>query len=72
VAGERSPKVLAQLARPSMRKKITVLEEAFTGHFTDHHAFLLGSMLARVDAITAGIAGPAPRSPRTPRRSRTW
>ena len=57
VAGERSPKVLAQLARRTMRRKITVLEEAFTGYFTDHHAFLLRRMLARVDAITAGIAG---------------
>ena len=47
VAGERNPKVLAQLARRSMRAKITVLEEAFTGHFTDHHAFLLGTMEAR-------------------------
>jgi len=55
VAGERSPKVLAQLARRSMRKKITVLEEAFTGHFTSHHAFLLTQMLGRVDAITADI-----------------
>jgi transposase len=56
VAGERNPKVLAQLARRSMRKKITVLEEAFTGYFTDHHAFLLGKMLTRVDAIAADIA----------------
>jgi transposase len=56
VAGERNPKVLAQLARRSMRAKITVLEEAFTGHFTDHHAFLLRTMLGRVDAITADIA----------------
>jgi transposase len=56
VAGERNPKVLAQLARHTMRKKITVLEEAFTGHFTGHHAFLLGKMPARVDAITADIA----------------
>jgi transposase len=56
VAGERDPKVLAQLARHTMRKKITVLEEAFTGYFTGHHAFLLGKMLARVDAITADIA----------------
>ena len=56
VAGERNPQVLAQLARRSMRKKITVLEEAFTGYFTDHHAFLLARMLARVDAITADIA----------------
>jgi len=56
VAGERNPKVLAQLARRSMRAKITVLEEAFTGHFTDHHAFLLSTMLGRVDAISADIA----------------
>ena len=56
VAGERDPKVLAQLARRSMRGKIAVLEEAFTGHFTDHHAFLLSAMLRRVDAISADIA----------------
>ena len=56
VAGERDPKVLAQLARHTMRRKITVLEEAFTGYFTDHHAFLLGTMLARVDAISTDIA----------------
>ncbi len=56
VAGERNPKVLAQLARRSMRKKISLLEEAFTGYFTDHHAFLLRQMLGRADAISAGIA----------------
>jgi len=56
IAGERHPKALAQLARSSMRRKITILEEAFTGHFTDHRAFLLGKMLARVDAIDADIA----------------
>ncbi|MFI6457025.1 transposase [Streptosporangium amethystogenes] len=54
--GERNPKVLAQLARTRMRTKIAVLEEAFTGRFTDHHAFLLGKMVARVDAISADIA----------------
>ncbi len=56
IAGERNPRALAQLARSSMRRKITALEEAFTGHFTDHHAFLLGKMLARVDAIDTDIA----------------
>ena len=56
VTGERNPKVLAQLARRTLRKKITLLEEAFTGHFTGHHAFLLGKMLARVDAISGDIA----------------
>jgi hypothetical protein len=41
VAGERDPKVLAQLARIRMRAKLSLLEEAFTGFFTDQHAFLL-------------------------------
>ena len=56
IAGERDPKVLAQMARAAMRGKITALQEAFTGYFTDHHAFLLAKMLARVDAIDADIA----------------
>jgi len=33
-----------------------MLEEAFTGHFTAHHGFLLAKMLARVDALNADIA----------------
>lgn len=52
----RDPKVLAQMARASMRGKITALEEAFTGFFTEHHAFLLAKMMARVDAIDTDIA----------------
>jgi transposase len=56
IAGERDPKRLAQLARSRMRTKIALLEEAFTGHFTDHHAFLLARMLARIDAINADLA----------------
>jgi transposase len=56
IAGERSPQVLAQLARASMRKKIPQLEEAFVGYFTEHHRFLLAKMLARIDALDADIA----------------
>jgi len=56
IAGERDPKVLAQLARARMRAKIGLLEEAFNGHFDDHHAFLLTRMLGRIDAIDADIA----------------
>jgi transposase len=56
LAGERDPKVLAQLARRRLRAKLPLLEEAFTGFFTDHHAFLLGRMLARIDALDADIA----------------
>jgi transposase len=56
LAGERDPKVLAQLARGRMRAKRSVLQEAFTGHFTDHHAFLLAKMLTRVDMLDGDIA----------------
>jgi transposase len=56
IAGERDPKVLAQLARARMRIKISQLEEAFVGRFSGHHAFLLTKMLARIDAIDADIA----------------
>jgi transposase len=56
IAGERDPKALAQVARSRMRTKIGALEEAFTGHFTGHHAYLLGKMMTRVEAIEADIA----------------
>jgi len=56
IAGERDPKTLAQFARGRMRGKITDLEEAFTGRFSDHHAFLLTKMLARIDQVSADIA----------------
>jgi transposase len=55
VAGQRDPRVLAQLARGTMRSKIPVLEDALTGFFEDHHAFLVTEMLARIDAATASI-----------------
>jgi transposase len=56
VAGERDPKALAQLARTRMRAKLGQLTEAFTGHFTDHHGFLLATMLGRIDQASADIA----------------
>jgi transposase len=56
VAGERDPKRLAQLARTRMRAKLGQLQEAFTGQFSDHHAFLLQTMLARIDQASADIA----------------
>ena len=56
IAGQRDPKTLAQFARGRMRGKLTDLEEAFTGRFSDHHAFLLAKMLARIDQISVDIA----------------
>src|SRR5512133_1118656 len=56
ISGERDPKVLAQLARTRLRAKRSQLEEAFCGRFSDHHAFLLETMLGRVDQASADIA----------------
>jgi transposase len=60
IAGERDPKALAGLAKARLRAKIGALEEAFgglpAGGFDDHHRFLLGRMLGRIDAIEADIA----------------
>jgi transposase len=59
IAGERNPKVLAQLARGTARRKIAQLEEALDGaeFFTAEHAALLQTMLARIDRVTAEITG---------------
>jgi transposase len=56
IAGERDPKVLAQLARTRLRAKRGLLQEAFVGRFSDHHAFLLQTMLGRIDQANADIA----------------
>jgi len=55
IAGQTNPKTLAQLARGRMRAKLTALEDAFTGYFTEHHGFLLSKMLGRVDALSTDI-----------------
>ena len=76
VAGERDPKVLAQLARARMRAKIDRLEQAFDGHFADHHAYLLSRMLSRIEALDVDISAVEPRSrcswALSPRRRLAW
>ena len=58
IAGERSPQVLAQLARARARRKLAELEAALEGaeFFTAEHAALLAAMLARIDQVNAEIA----------------
>ena len=58
IAGERNPRVLAQLARTAARRKMGQLEEALEGaeFFTAEHAGLLTAMLERIDRVTADIA----------------
>ena len=57
IAGETSPKVLAQLARGRARRKIAELEAALEGaeFFTGHHAALLTAMLGRIDQLNTEI-----------------
>lgn len=55
VDGERNPKVLAGLAKASLRGKRDQLTLAMTGRFTDHHAFLLALHLKVIDQLTAAI-----------------
>jgi transposase len=55
LAGQRDPKVLARMAHGRMRRKIPQLQEALTGQFTSHHAFLCQMMLDRIDDLTTWI-----------------
>jgi transposase len=55
IAGQRDPKVLAELARGRMRGKRGALVQALTGRFDDHHAELARMLLDHYDALTAQI-----------------
>ncbi|MEV8569604.1 IS110 family transposase [Streptomyces sp. NPDC051322] len=55
VAGERDPKVLAEMARARMRTKKDALAEALKGNFEDHHARLITILLQTVDHLTTQI-----------------
>jgi hypothetical protein len=56
IAGERNPRTLAQLARSSVRRKITALEGHSPGTSPITMSSLLGRMLARVGAINTDTA----------------
>ena len=55
VAGERDPGVLADLALGPMRSKRALLSRALTGYFTEHHAFMVATMLHAIDAAGTRI-----------------
>jgi transposase len=56
IAGQRDPKVLAQMARTRMRGKIPQLEEALDcTFFTEDHAFILTMMLDNIDHLTGQV-----------------
>src|ERR1035437_10106341 len=56
IAGERSPRVLADLARGKMKAKRAALIEALTGRFDEHHAELARMLLDQIDQLNAQIA----------------
>jgi transposase len=51
IAGERRPRVLADLALGKMKAKRAALIEALTGRFDDHHAELARMLLDQVDQL---------------------
>jgi transposase len=55
VAGGRDPEALAELAKGALRRKIPLLREALTGRFSDHHALLVGEILAKLDYLEEAI-----------------
>lgn len=56
IAGQRDPRVLAEMAKARMRSKIPQLREALSGFFTDHHALIIRMMLDNIDRLSAQIA----------------
>jgi transposase len=57
VAGERDPRLLADLAVARARNRIPTLIEALDGEFTDHHAFMVRHYLDEIDRWRSVIAG---------------
>ena len=47
--------VLAELARGRLRTKLPVLQQALTGQFRRHHAFLLSELLAHLDYLEEAV-----------------
>jgi transposase len=55
VAGTTDPRVLADLARGQLRKKIPALRQALVGRFEDEHALIVGQILAHIDFLDEAI-----------------
>lgn len=56
VEGKQSPTEMAQLARGRMRRKLRELERALNGRLQEHHRFLLGVQMRRIEAMDADVA----------------
>ena len=56
IAGQRNPKILADLAIGKMRAKRKELTEALDGRFEDHHAEPARILLDQIDALTRQVS----------------
>ena len=54
-SGERDPEVLAEMAQRKLRAKIGDLRQCVPGRFNEHHAVMVGEIVAHVDYLTAAI-----------------
>ena len=55
IDGKSSPQQIAELARMRLRSKIPQLIEALAGGVTDHHRFMLKTLLAQVEYLEGQI-----------------
>lgn len=55
IDGQRDPHILADLAKRRMRSKIPELNQALTGRFREHHAFLTRLYLDQYDQLSGAI-----------------
>jgi transposase len=53
--GERDPVKLADLAEKKLRQKIPQLQSALVGHFTEHHRYLIASLLDHLEYLERQI-----------------
>jgi len=56
VEGKQTPAEMAQLAKRRMRRKLAELERALHGRLDEHHRFLLGAQMRRIEATEADVA----------------
>ena len=55
LSGERDPRKLADLAKGALRRRIPELTKALQGHWTEHHTFMIRSLLNQVQYLEGEI-----------------
>ena len=53
--GNKPAEEMAELAKGVLRKKLSELEQALTGHVSDHHRFMIGRSLDHIAYLTGSI-----------------